>query len=297
MKSTPSASRVACEPMMLVIASTVAPRSRAMPHRRERVGGLARLRDADHEVARADDRVAVAVLGGDRPSRPGRAPTPRSRSGRSGRRGRRCRRRRRRSACTSRRTLVVERAVVAEVDPVAARGAVGDRLGDGVGLLVDLLEHERLVAALLGGLLVPVDRRRPRARRPSPSGVEERRRRRAARTTISPFSMYCTRRVSREERGDRGGEELLAVAAADDQRALLARADEHVRARRGSSRRTRSGRRARRRRARTASARSPSSWCGDQVRDHLGVGLGGEHGARRRRRRSLAARRSSRRSR
>ena len=28
--STPSASRVACEPMMLVIASTVAPRSRAM---------------------------------------------------------------------------------------------------------------------------------------------------------------------------------------------------------------------------------------------------------------------------
>ena len=32
----------------------------------------------------------------------------------------------------------------------------------------------------------------------------------------------------REEGGDAGGEELLAVAAADDQRALLAGADEHA---------------------------------------------------------------------
>ena len=32
-----------------------------------------------------------------------------------------------------------------------------------------------------------------------------------------------------EEGGDAGGEELLAVAAADDQRALLAGADQHVR--------------------------------------------------------------------
>ena len=31
-----------------------------------------------------------------------------------------------------------------------------------------------------------------------------------------------------EEGGDAGGEELLAVAAADDQRALLAGADEHA---------------------------------------------------------------------
>ena len=31
-----------------------------------------------------------------------------------------------------------------------------------------------------------------------------------------------------EEGGDRGGEELLALAAADDQRALLARADEQL---------------------------------------------------------------------
>ena len=35
------------------------------PHRRERVGGLARLGDADDEVLGADHRVAVAELGGD----------------------------------------------------------------------------------------------------------------------------------------------------------------------------------------------------------------------------------------
>ena len=35
--------------------------------------------------------------------------------------------------------------------------SVADRLGDGLGLLVDLLEHERLVAALLGALVVPVE--------------------------------------------------------------------------------------------------------------------------------------------
>ena len=58
-----------------------------------------------------------------------------------------------------------------EIDAVGVRQAVGDRLGDGVGLLVDLLAHEGRVAALLGGVLVPVDlvglaldrrRRRPR---------------------------------------------------------------------------------------------------------------------------------------
>ena len=35
--------------------------------------------------------------------------------------------------------------------------AVADRLRHGVGLLVDLLEHERLVARALGRVIVPVD--------------------------------------------------------------------------------------------------------------------------------------------
>ena len=42
-------------------------------------------------------------------------------------------------------------------DERAVADAVADRLGDCLGLLVDLLEHERLVAALLGALVVPVE--------------------------------------------------------------------------------------------------------------------------------------------
>ena len=63
--STPSESRVAWR------AHHVRDRQHARAvlareaHRGERVGGLARLGDADHEVVLADDRVAVAVLGGD----------------------------------------------------------------------------------------------------------------------------------------------------------------------------------------------------------------------------------------
>ena len=113
-----------------------------------------------------------------------------------------------------------------EVDAVGAQRAVGDRLGDGVGLLVDLLEHERLVAALLGGLLVPVDARDLALDRRA-VGLQERRRRRAHDDDLVVLDELHVARVG-EEGGDRGGEELLAVAAADDQRALLARADERV---------------------------------------------------------------------
>ena len=52
--------------------------------------------------------------------------------------------------------LVVE-LELGEVDAVERREPVGDRLGDGVGLLVDLLHHEGRVAALLGRVLVPGD--------------------------------------------------------------------------------------------------------------------------------------------
>ena len=63
--STPSASRVAWEPITLVTASTRRAALARQAHRGQRVRGLARLGDADHEVAGADDGVAVAVLGGD----------------------------------------------------------------------------------------------------------------------------------------------------------------------------------------------------------------------------------------
>ncbi len=135
------------------------------PHRRERVGGLARLGDPEHEVAGADDGVAVAVLGGDvdldGQPRPlfdrVAADQPGVVGGAAGDDHDPL------DALEDR--LVEARPSSCEVDPVATGRAVGDRVGDGVGLFVDLLQHERLVSALLGGLLVPVDGDRRRARR------------------------------------------------------------------------------------------------------------------------------------
>src|SRR4029077_14557869 len=54
---------------------------------------------------------------------------------------------------------LVERPLLLEVHAILAGRAIEDRLGDGVRLFVYLLERERLEAALLGGLLVPVDGR------------------------------------------------------------------------------------------------------------------------------------------
>ena len=122
-------------------------------HRGQRVQRLAGLRDADHEVAGADHRVAVAVLGRDvhldRDARPllDRVAADQARvvGGAAGDDD---------DALGAAQQLVVE---LGQIHAVGADRAVGDRLGDGVGLLVDLLEHEGLVAALLGGVGVPVD--------------------------------------------------------------------------------------------------------------------------------------------
>ena len=72
--------------------------------------------------------------------------------------------------------------------------AVEHRLGDGLGLLVDLLEHERLVAALLGGLRVPVDRGSTSRSTGAPSAVMNSTPSGRS-TTSSSFSMYWTSRV------------------------------------------------------------------------------------------------------
>ena len=63
--STPSESRVACEPITLVMREHLGAALAREAHGGERVGGLARLGDADDDVALAQHRVAVAVLGGD----------------------------------------------------------------------------------------------------------------------------------------------------------------------------------------------------------------------------------------
>ena len=90
---------------------------------------------------------------------------------------------------------------------------------------MDLLEHERLVAALLGGSSSQSISSTARST-VAVGGHELDAVGRDA--TISSFSMSCTLARVREEGGDGGGEELLALAAADDQRALLAGADEQL---------------------------------------------------------------------
>ena len=70
--------------------------------------------------------------------------------------------------------VVVEEAL--ELEPPVAH-AVADRLGDRVGLLVDLLQHERLEAALLGALVVPVELDELALDRAAVVGAQEARRR------------------------------------------------------------------------------------------------------------------------
>jgi hypothetical protein len=121
---------------------------------------------------------------------------------------------------------LVEGADVVEVDAVGAHGAVGDRLGHRVGLLVDLLEHEGLEAALLGGLLVPVDLD-DLALELGPVGQHERRALGRDLDDLAVLDVLDLARLA-QEGGDGAGEEGLALAAADDERALLARADERL---------------------------------------------------------------------
>ncbi len=139
---------------MFVIGERVGARLPRETHRGQRVGGLARLRDADDERVPREDGVAVAplardvVLDGD--ARPFLDRVPRDDArvvrGAAGDDD---------DAPEVADLLVVEAEPVELEPPVA--DPVADRLLDRVRLLVDLLEHERLEAALLGRLVVPVD--------------------------------------------------------------------------------------------------------------------------------------------
>ena len=194
------------------------------PHRGERVGRLTRLRDPDHQIVAADDRVAVAVLGGDvdldrdprplldrvAPDQPGVVGGP-ARDDHD-------------SPDPAQKLIVDLVAEVAEVDPVGARGSLAERLGDRVGLLVDLLEHERLIALLLGRLGVPVDLHDLALERLAGGGLELDALR-AQHDDLVVAHVLDVARLAQEGR-DRRADELLAVAATDDQRALLAGADQ-----------------------------------------------------------------------
>ena len=108
-------------------------------------------------------------------------------------------------------------------DAVArAHGAIDDRLGEHVGLLVDLLEHEGLVAVLLG--------HRPRPSRPASPARSTGGRRPAELDAVvahdddlAVLDQLDASRVWARNAGMAEAPRTLAVTAADHQRALLAR--------------------------------------------------------------------------
>ncbi len=108
----------------------------------------------------------------------------------------------------------------------AVAHAVADRLAHGLRLLVDLLEHVRLVAALLRALLVPVDLDHVGRVVRAGGLVEDR----ALRRELDDVAVLGELHEAglREERGNRRREEHLALADADDERRLTACADEQV---------------------------------------------------------------------
>ena len=104
--------------------------------------------------------------------------------------------------------------------------AVADRLGDGLGLLVDLLEHERLVAALLGALVVPVELDRIVLDLRAVDAGEDRALGRDRDDVAVVGELHLARLL--QERGRVRGEEHLALADADHERRLVPRRDEDV---------------------------------------------------------------------
>ena len=107
-----------------------------------------------------------------------------------------------------------------------AADAVADRLGYRLRLLEDLLEHERLVAALLCALLVPVDLL-PLGRLDLGAAGEETDAVRRELHDLAVARMHHRARLAEEGR-DRGGEKVLPLAEPDDERRLVAHTDEHV---------------------------------------------------------------------
>ena len=194
------------------------------PHRCERVGRLAGLGDPDHERVPREDRVAVAPLAGDvrldRNPRPLLDDVAADHAGVVGR-----------PAGEDHDTAEVPQLLVSEAetleDEVPVPHTVAERLLDRVRLLVDLLEHERLVAGFLRRLVVPVDLERL-AHDLAVLDVDEARALRGNRHDLAVVDQLDPPRLA-EEGDRRGGKEHLPVAGADEQRALLAGSDELAR--------------------------------------------------------------------
>ena len=197
-----------------------------MPDGFQGVGGLPRLRDGDHQRAAVQNRVAVAELAGqlDLDGQPGPVldgvfgQQPGVIRGAAGDDE---------NLVDLAQFLIGEPLLVehdAAVDEVPEQ-SVGDR----GGLLGDLLEHEVLVAALFGGVDVPVDMELPgtvgqivavEVGDPVTVGGDH------DGLVLSEFDRLAG---VADERGDIGADEHLALADADHQRRRAARGDDRAR--------------------------------------------------------------------
>ena len=125
---------------------------------------------------------------------------------------------------TSRSSWVSRRcssSTICAVDQVTAQ-----RVGDRVGLLLDLLEHEVVVAALLGGGEIPVDVEVLAVDRDAVEVGD----RVAVAADLDDLVLAELDGLAGEldERGDVAAEEHLAVADADDERRVAPRRDDDV---------------------------------------------------------------------
>ena len=188
--------------------------------RGQRVGGLARLRDDDHQRRRVGHAVAVAVLAGDldraRDARQRLDPLLRDQA-----------RVVARAAGEDQHAVDLAPATASAFGPKRCGPIAGDafeRVGDRARLLEDLLLHEVAVRTELDARArrLDVDDRRARPAR------RARRRSRRTRAHVGDVAFLEIRDAARDRQQRRGvgGEEVVVLADADDQRAPLPRADD-----------------------------------------------------------------------
>ena len=195
------------------------------PHGGQRVGRLARLGDADDQRVRVEHRLAVAELAGDvdlhrhagqlldRVAHD-EARVVRGAAGDD------------EHAPQAAQELVAQSHDLGEVDGAVLAEPAGERVAQGGRLLVDLLEHEGLVAGLLGRVVVAGELRLLAHERVA-GDVGVLRASGAEGDDVAVLQHHDPARV-RQERRDGGGEEHLVVADAHDERALVPGADHDV---------------------------------------------------------------------
>ncbi len=223
--SAASDSRGMVEPWVFADTQHPGPLFAGMPHRHQGVHGLARLRDGHDQRLPVEDGVAIAELASqfhlDRNPCPMLDRVLRDQS-----------RVKRGAACHDHDLVDLAQLDIRDVEPVEGEPVVlGDPSEQGVGhrlgLLGDLLEHEQVVAALLGGAGIPGDLVLDAGGLPAVEVGD-------GHPLASDGDDLVLTEFHRaagvgDEGGHVAGQERLAVADTDDQRGVAAGTDQRVR--------------------------------------------------------------------